>query len=136
MKHQIESPATYRAEDRFLFIAVPLLLPPFIAAWLLHHFNVHPTGFFALVCAFLFTLPFLAGIAIFAIYMGEEKDEFKRMLVSRALLSGTGVTLAVTTFWSTMENFGVGPVFRVRYVAGLFIVPYLVALFVLRRRYR
>jgi hypothetical protein len=136
MKREVESPATYRAEDRFLFIAVPLLLPPFIAAWLLHHFNVHPTGFFAVVCAFLFTLPFFAGIAIFAIYLGEEKDEFKRMLISRALMWGTGVTLTVTTFWSTMENLGVGPVFRVRYVVGLFMVPYLVALFVLRRRYR
>lgn len=136
MKGDVESPATYRAEDRFLFIVVPLMLPPYLAAWLLHHFSIHPTGLFAVLCAFIFTLPFFAGIAVFAIYMGEEKDEFKRMLFSRALSWGAGVTLAVTTFWATMENLGVGPVFRVRWVAGLFMAPYLVALFVLRRRYR
>ena len=136
MKRDVESPATYRAEDRFLFIAAPLMLPPYIASWLLLHFNVHPKGLFAVLCALLFNLPFFAFFAIFAIYMREEKDEFNRMLFGRALLWGTSVTLVVTTFWGTMENLGVGPAFHARWVAGLFGVPYFVALFVLRRRYR
>ena len=130
------SPAQYRAEDRFLFICVPLFLPPYIAAWLLHHFNMHPTGFFAVMCAVLFNVPFVAGFAVFGMYLGEEKDDFQRMLITRAMLWGVGVTLAVTTFWATMENLGVGPAFHVRWVVGLFIFPYLIALFVLRWRYR
>ena len=136
MKGDVESPATYRVGDRFLYIVVPLMLPPYIAAWLLYHFNTHPTGFFAVMCAFLFNLPFIVGVVIFAIYLHEEKDEFKLMLFRRALSWGAGVTLVVTTFWGTMENLGVGPVFRARWVVGLFLVPYFVAMFVLRRRYR
>ena len=133
---RVESPATYRGEDRFLFIVVPLLLPLYFGAWLLHHFNIHPTGFFAMVCAFLFTSPILAGFVIYAIYLGEEKDEFQVMLLSRAMQWGAGVTLFVTTLWGTMENFGVGPTFRASWVPPLFVIPYLIALFVMRRRYR
>jgi hypothetical protein len=133
---RVESPAKYRAEDRFLFIVVPLLLLLYVPAWLLHHFNIHPTGFFAMVCAIVFTSPMLAGFVVYAIYLGEEKDDFQRTILIRALLWGTGVVLSVTTLWGTMENFGVGPIFRVRWVMPLFIIPYFVALFVMGRRYK
>jgi hypothetical protein len=133
---EVGSPAKYRAEDRFLFIVVPSLVPLYVAAWVLQHFRIHPTGFLAVVCALVFTSPFLAGIAIYAIYLGEEKDEFQRTLLSRAMLWGIGVTLPVTTFWGMMESFGVGPAFRARWVMPLFMVPYLIALLVMRRRYR
>jgi hypothetical protein len=133
---RVESPAKYRAEDRFLFIVVPLLLSLYIPAWLLHHFNIHPTGFLAVMCALVFTSPILAGIAVFAIYLGEEKDEFQRTILSRAMLWGTGVTLCVTTVWGTLENFGVVPALRANLVIVLFTIPYLIALKILHRRYR
>ena len=133
---EVGSPAKYRAEDRFLFIVVPSLVPLYVAAWVLQHFRIHPTGFLAVVCALVFTSPFLAGIAIYAIYLGEEKDEFQRTLLSRAMLWGTGVTLCVTTVWGTLENFGVVPALRANLVIVLFTIPYLIALKILHRRYR
>jgi hypothetical protein len=133
---RVDSPAKYRFEDRFFFIVLPLLVPGSVASWFIHHYHVTPRGWLAVACVLLFNLPFLAFGANFVLYFREETDEFQSQLLSRALLWGTGVTLLVTMLWGAMEQFGLVPIMPVRWVGFLFMVPYVIVLSILRRRYR
>jgi hypothetical protein len=135
-KRDVGSPAKYRLEDRSLFIVVPSFVPAGIAAWALHHYGINPTGLLAVVCVMLFNLPFLALIAVYFLYFKEERDEFQTRLLSSSMLWGIGVTLLVTTLWGAMEQFRLVPVMPVSWVLFLFMFFYVVALMVLRWRYR
>lgn len=134
--HQVSSPARYRFEDRGLFIVVPSLVPALIVALLLQHYHATPTGWLAVVCVFLFNLPFLAWIAIIVLYFKEEKDDFQTQMLSRAMLLGIGATMVVTMLWGAMEQFNLVPIMRVRVVMPLFVGFYVVALKALLWRYR
>ena len=49
----------------------------------------------AALLSVLFALPVIAAIAVIARYLRAEPDEFVRALITRALLWGMGVTMAV-----------------------------------------
>jgi len=54
-------------------------------------------------------LPGLAAVGIFYAYVMliiEQKDEFIRMLVVRALIIATGIALSFATVWGSLEHFG------------------------------
>ncbi len=52
----------------------------------------------------------------------EEKDEYRRMLLVRQLLIGSGITLTIVTIWGFWENFGLVGHIDAFYVAALFFV--------------
>jgi hypothetical protein len=71
---------------------------------------------------------------VVALYLKEEKDDFQRELFIRALLWGTGVTLALTSFWSFVHLFAHFPPVDGFHVFVLFWVVDGVAALVLRLR--
>jgi hypothetical protein len=123
-------------EDRFLFIGVPSLLLAGIPVWMQQHFGKNLTGLLAVVCVFLYSLPFLTMIAVTFMYFREERDEFQTQLLSGAMLCGIGGTLLVTTLWGAMEQFRLVPVFHVMWVMPMFGMFYSFALAIQRWRYR
>jgi len=65
----------------------------------------HPTGILAYALAVLPALPLIGLLAIFGLYLAEEKDEFQRFIGVQSMLWGIGGTLAVTTVWGFLESF-------------------------------
>jgi membrane protein YdbS with pleckstrin-like domain len=79
----------------------------FAAAAAIHLWNFK--GVAAWSVAVLAALPVLAFIAAVFAYLGEEKDEFQRMLHAQYLLAGTGGLLAAMTIWGYLEDFARAP---------------------------
>ncbi len=131
----VSSPANRRLGSRALFVLLPLIVANLFVVWSVHH-GFHPEGVLALMSAVVYASPLLAGIVVFALYLWEEEDEFQKVMISRALLLGIGATLAVITLWGAMEKFKLVPVMHVGLVVGLFSVFFVIALKVLRWRYR
>ena len=65
----------------------------------------HPTGLLAWLLAVLPALPLTGLLAIFGLYLAEEKDEFQRFIGVQSMLWGIGGTLAVTNIWGFLESF-------------------------------
>lgn len=65
----------------------------------------HPTGPLAWFLAVLPALPNIGLLAIFGLYLAEEKDDFQRFIGVQSMLWGIGGTLSVTTIWGFLENF-------------------------------
>jgi hypothetical protein len=88
----------------------------------------------ALGLALIPSIPLILMIVVVALYLKEEKDDFQRELFIRALLWGTGVTLALTSFWSFVHLFAHFPPVDGFHVFVLFWVVDGVAALVLRLR--
>jgi uncharacterized YccA/Bax inhibitor family protein len=67
------------------------------------HFR--PTGPLAYALAILPAIPVIGILAVFGLYLAEEKDEFQRFIGVQAMLWGIGGQLAVTTVWGFLESF-------------------------------
>jgi MFS family permease len=67
------------------------------------HFR--PTGPLAYALAILPAIPVIGILAVFGLYLAEEKDEFQRFIGVQAMLWGIGGLLAVTTVWGFLESF-------------------------------
>jgi hypothetical protein len=65
----------------------------------------HPHGPLAWLLAALPALPLTGLLAIFGLYLAEEKDEFQRSIGVQSMLWGIGGTLAVTNIWGFLESF-------------------------------
>jgi hypothetical protein len=65
----------------------------------------HPTGVLAYLLAVLPAIPLTGLLAIFGLYLAEEKDEFQRSIGVQSMLWGIGGTLAVTNIWGFLESF-------------------------------
>ncbi len=65
----------------------------------------HPAGPLAYALAVLPAIPLVGLLAIFGLYLAEEKDEFQRFIGVQAMLWGIGGTLAVTNIWGFLESF-------------------------------
>lgn len=93
----------------------------------------HSTQTLGYALAALPVLPFLAMMALIPRYFAQEKDEFVRLLVLRALLWGFAVPLVIDTVWGFLWPLNsVIPMLNV----DLFCVTALVALGVQGRRYQ
>ena len=77
------------------------------AVWLFKHHP--PTGAPAYILALLPALPIVAMIIIVGVYLAEEQDEFQRNVLIQSMLWSIGITLAITTVWGFLENFGNTP---------------------------
>jgi len=136
-ERRVSSPANYRFEDRFLFVVVPLfMLDAALGFFGFHYHHLQPVGALAIVCAVLQSLPIVACIVVFGLYLGEEKDEFQKGILVQSMLWSTGATLAVTTFWGSMEKYSQAPRMDVALVQFVFCIVYIVALAVNGWRYR
>lgn len=133
----VGSPAKYRFEDRFLFFIVPLfVLDGILGIWEFHYQHLHPAGALAVLCATAQSLPIIAFIVIYGLYLADEKDEFQKSILIQSMLWAIGVTLAVATFCGSMEKYGQGPRVDIASVQFLFFLVYIVALAANRWRYR
>jgi hypothetical protein len=137
MERRVSSPAKKRFEDRFLFIIVPLLfLDAVLGFWGFRYHHLEPNGVLAYLCAVLQSLPFVGFIVVLGIYLAEEKDEFQKSVLVQSLLWGIGATLAVTTFWGSMEKFSQAPHLDAAMVPFVFGIAYIIALAANAWRYR
>jgi len=137
MNRRVGSPAKYRFEDRFLFFIVPLfVLDGVLGFWGFHYHHLHPTGALAVLCAALQSSPIIAFIFIVALYLAEEKDEFQKAVLVQSMLWAIGATLAVTTFWGSMEKYSQAPHMDISWVQFLFWAVMIIAIVANRWRYR
>ncbi|MHB8303397.1 MAG: hypothetical protein ACYDC6_11250 [Acidobacteriaceae bacterium] len=81
----------------FYYVAFP------VVEWIFHHHP--PRGPLAYLLAIIPALPVLAVIIVVGMYFAEEKDEFKRFLITQSLLWSVGITFAFTTVWGFLELF-------------------------------
>ena len=103
MKCLTNNPAARRYYRRFLatFVLYALTLTLTIRVFI----NYHPTGPLAYVLAVLPAIPMLGLLAVFGLYLAEEKDEFQRSIGIKSMLCGIGGTLTVTCVWGFLEDF-------------------------------
>ena len=129
-----KSPATRRCLVRFSLPMVVYLITLTIAVWVFAH--RHPTGAVAYLLAILPALPCIGLLAIFGLYLTEEKDEFQRMLGVKSLLWGIGGTLSVTTVWGFLQSFTHVPHFQPIWTFTLFWCFVGISAPLLQQRYR
>lgn len=96
----------------------------------------HVTGPLAYVLAVLPALPIIGLIAIFGLYLKEEKDELQRSIGVEALLWGTGATLSLTTVWGFLENFVQVPHLQLMWVFPIFWVFFGISIPMIIARYK
>ena len=60
-------------------------------------------------------------------YLSEEEDEYRRLLMAKAFIAATGLTLVITTAWGFVQNFAGAPMVSLMYVFVLFIACQAVA---------
>jgi hypothetical protein len=137
MESRIDNPAKNRAEDRVLFIVMPLvILDIFLAVFGFHYHHFQPVGGLAFLCATLISLPTIAYIVIYGLYLAEEKDEFQRTILVQSMLWAIGATLIVAIFWGTLEMFNMVPHLAVLWVQVPFYLFMAIATMVNHWRYR
>jgi xanthosine utilization system XapX-like protein len=105
-----------------------------VAVWSFVH--QHPTGVLAYLLAVLPALPIIAMLALFGLYLREEKDEFQRTVLIESMLWSIGATLAVTTVWGFLENFVQVPHLDLYLVFPLFCFFVGISRPLLKMRYR
>jgi hypothetical protein len=93
--------AARRYRARTLFATTAYLLAIWGVTWIFRH--RHPQGAAVYLLALAPELPIFAILAIFGIYLAEEKDEFIRAVLVQSSLWATCVVLAFTTFWSLLQ---------------------------------
>jgi hypothetical protein len=134
VKCTTNNPAVRRYMRRFfvtmLFYALFLVL----AVWCFVHYR--PTGVLAYALAVLPAIPCIGMLAVFGLYLAEEKDEFQRFIGVQAMIWGIGGTLSVTTVWGFLENFVYVPHLQLILVFPLFWFFFGVSLPVLLARYK
>jgi hypothetical protein len=96
----------------------------------------HPRGVLAYLLALMPAIPCIGLLAVFGLYLAEEKDEFQRMLGVQSMLWGIGGTLSVTTVWGFLQSFTHIPHFQPIWTFVLFWGFLGISTPFLQRRYR
>ena len=78
----------------------------------------HASGAIAYAVAALPAFPIMGALVGTALYMAEEKDEFRRAVLIQSLLWGIGLTLSATTVWGFLEDFSL-----VAHISLVYIYP-------------
>jgi hypothetical protein len=97
------NPAARRYYRRL--IVTLLLYAVTLAVSIVVFVHFRPTGPLAYALAILPAIPVIGILAVFGLYLAEEKDEFQRFIGVQAMLWGIGGQLAVTTVWGFLESF-------------------------------
>jgi len=99
-----------KAEKQYLknmmIVMISYLLVIFGTTHYARAYRPHGLGLYLLAC--LPMVPVLAMLATLGSYLRNQKDEFERDLMVRAILWGVAVTLAVSSFESFLRSFGWG----------------------------
>jgi hypothetical protein len=103
MECTTNNPAARRYYRRLLVTL--LLYAASLAVAIVVFIHFRPTGVLAYALAVLPALPLIGMLAVFGLYLDEEKDEFQRFIGVQAMLWGIGGTLVVTTIWGFLESF-------------------------------
>jgi hypothetical protein len=98
-----------------------------------HH---HLTGPLAYVLAILPALPVVGMMAIFGLYLREEKDELQRAIGVQALLWSNGATLSLLTVWGFLENFVNAPHLQLIWIYPIFWVFFGISMPIVNARYK
>jgi hypothetical protein len=134
MKGKIDNPAKYRMEGRGIAILAVWFLVVLLAGWWAHY---RLTGTVqAYFFATLLSLPIVANIIVFGLYLHEEKDEFERTVITQSMVWGIGGTLTVTTFWGSLEMYGQARHLGPFWVFLIFGICTNISRFFVRRSYR
>ena len=96
----------------------------------------HPRGALAYLLALMPAIPCIGLLAVFGLYLAEEKDEFQRMLGVQSMLWGIGGTLSVTTVWGFLQSFTHIPHFQPIWTFVLFWFFFGISIPLLLRKYR
>jgi len=81
-----------------------------------------PTGPIKYAAAIVPAFPILGVIALYARYVYEETDEFRRLQVILTILCGLALVLGATTVWGFLEVLAGAPHIPLYFVAPLFCV--------------
>ncbi len=100
----MQSPATRKYKKKALLV-MGCYFVVFLGTMFLVN-RVHPTGWVLYALALLPTAPIVKVFFLTGEYLQTEKDDFKRDLMMRCLLWGTGASLSVTMFVSFLRIFG------------------------------
>lgn len=101
------SVAQRRYNRRIIVLAVvyaAILLP---VCWLFSRHMID--GPLAYLLGILPALPVSGFFVAIGLYLGEERDEYLRMLLVRQSLIATGVAMTAATFWGFLEGFDLVP---------------------------
>ncbi len=128
-----QSPAVRRYVWRMGGTSLLYVVAVFFSLHVLYHGRVPLPA--ALGLASIPSVPVILMIVVVSLYLKEEKDDFQRELFIRAMLWGTGVTLAVTSFWSFVHLFAHFPSVDGFHVFVLFWLVDGLAALVLRLRH-
>lgn len=127
-----------RATRRYLLRLAPTMavyvLFVFLSKWSFQRF--HPTGLSMCLLAILPALPMIGSLAIVALYLAEESDEFERFILIQSVLWGLGGALAVSTIWGTLEEFAQAPHHSSFYSYFFFWIFMAISGVLIRLRYR
>ena len=97
-----------KARRRYLLRTVILCIGYLLATYgttvFVTHHHPHVAEVYAL--ALLPSILMIGLIAAVGLYLREEQDEFKRMLMVVSMLWATGGTLAITTFTDFLHSYG------------------------------
>ncbi len=129
------SPLQRRFTELFAFtlIATAVLFGANISFREGHLGGGHPARSLGYALSALPVIPFLAMMALIPRYFAQEKDEFVRVLVIRALLWGFAVPLVIDTVWGFL--WPLNPVVPMMNV-DLFCITAMIALRVQGWRYQ
>ena len=101
------NPAQRRYNRRVLILSIvyaAVLLP------VVFLFRIHPPGGAgAYLLAVLPALPIIGIFAAIGRYLGEEGDEYLRLLMTRQALIASGISLSVAMVWGFLESFSLAP---------------------------
>lgn len=127
-----------QAQRRLRQRAIPVMAFYFVlfafVSWLFDRHAIR--GIAAYVLAVLPSLPLIGAIVLIGRYIREETDEFKRAIISEALLWAIGLTMAVTTAWGFVEMFVPGMHVPVLWVFPVFCVMAVISKLLVRRRFQ
>lgn len=105
-----------------------------LALWTRHSWAVE--GSLRYVIALLPAIPLVGVIALVAQAISAEEDEFQRSVWAEAMLWGTATTMVATTVWGFLESLAGAPHLPLYCIFPFFTTATLVAILMLRQRYR
>ena len=110
-------PALRRYNKRILLLSLLYATCLFAAVYLFkHHLIAGPLAWPVALAPALAVIGFFVTIGR---YLVEERDEYLRDQMVRQALIATGFTMALTTAWGFLENFGLVPHIYAYYAAVL-----------------
>ena len=129
-----KNPAVRRFVRRCLTGAAAYVLCVLVAC--MGYLHLPPTLPLAVLLAILPGVPIAALVAVCALYLKEEKDDFVRSVMVQTMLWSFGGTLVITSVWGFLEKFTHTP-----HLDPIMIYPMTCGLYVLvsplvMRRYR